>query len=333
MKSAIQFTLAALIIASCTNVPDAYLIKIAGPAQGTTYHISYVSPTDSLDLRTSIDSILFVIDQSMSLWNEKSTICRLNRGDSIAVDSHFLAVLDAALAVSKQSEGAFDVTLAPLISAWGFGTTERLKLDSAKVDSLRSLTGYQKVKVVGKYVQLPKYMQLDFNAIAQGYSVDVLAEFIASKGIKNYLVEVGGEVRACGKNIAGKTWSIGVDKPEENLTVADQFQVIVALDSASLATSGNYRKFWVDEETGVKYAHTIDPKTGYPVKSRLLSASIIAADCMTADAWATACMVVGLEIAKEFISDNPQLEGYLVYSDLEGKMQVWQSDGFAKMVL
>lgn len=325
--------LSLFFISSCALEPEQYLIKIAGPTQGTTYHVSYVANTDGLDLRQSIDSILDVIDQSMSLWVPNSTISRINKGDSIAVDDHFMAVLTKALAVSKASDGAFDATISQLVNAWGFGPEGIAAIDSTKIDSLLTLTGYHRVKINGSYVNMPLGMQLDFNAIAQGYTVDVLAAFLEAKHLHNYLVEVGGEVRTKGKNIASKKWTIGVDKPEEHLAeAAERYQIIVALDSSSLATSGNYRKFWVDELTGIKYAHTINPKTGYPVKSRLLSVSIIASDCISADAWATACMVVGLERAKEMINSMPELEGYLVYSDFEGKMQVWQSAGFARYV-
>ena len=324
--------LALVMLAACSTEPDKYLIRVAGPAQGTTYHISYLADSANMDYRQSIDSILLIIDGSMSLWQPTSTISLINKRDSLAVDEHFLAVLKKSLQVSEKTQGAFDVTIAPLVKAWGFGPDARQQLDSAKVDSLIELTGYTKIQIEADRVRMPAGMQLDFNAIAQGYTVDVLARFLEEKQITNYLVEVGGEVRARGKNVSGNTWTVGVDKPEEHLDVADRFQIILALDSAALATSGNYRKFWVDEATGIKYVHTIDPKTGYPAKSRLLSASIVAADCITADAWATACMVVGVAGAQSFIETNPEIEGYLVYSDFDGNMQVWQSEGFARYV-
>jgi thiamine biosynthesis lipoprotein len=318
------------LIMACNSQPEYYLVKTSGPTQGTSYNISYIEK-EGKDYREAIDSILLVIDKSMSLWVKSSTIYRLNAGDTVQLDQHFKNVLAASIAMSKKTEGAFDITIAPLVKAWGFGPDERLQLDSAKVDSLLALVGYTRLKFDGTNLTMPKGMQVDMNAIAQGYTVDVLCSFLESKGILNYLVEVGGEVRARGKNAAEQVWSVGVDKPNENLNPENRFQVIVSLDSAALATSGNYRKFWVDENTGIKYAHTINPKTGYPVKSKLLSATVVAPDCMTADAWATACMVVGEEKAKEFIKANKDLEAYFVYSDFEGKYQTWQSDGFAKM--
>jgi thiamine biosynthesis lipoprotein len=330
MKKLIIFIALAATIMGCSSEPEYFLVKTSGPTQGTSYNISYIEK-DGKDYREAIDSVLLVIDRSMSLWLNSSTIYKLNAGDSVQLDYHFKKVLSASLAISKETNGAFDVTIAPLVKAWGFGPDKRLQLDSAKVDSLLALVGYTKLRFDGKNLTLPKGMQLDMNAIAQGYSVDVLSDFLESKGITNYLVEVGGEVRARGKNASEKTWSVGVDKPNENLNPENRFQVIVSLDSAALATSGNYRKFWVDEATGIKYAHTINPKTGYPVKSQLLSATVIASDCMTADAWATACMVVGEEEAKKFIEHNKDLEAYFVSSDFEGNYIVWQSKGFAKI--
>jgi thiamine biosynthesis lipoprotein len=318
------------LILACNSQPEYFLVKTSGPTQGTSYNISYVEK-EGKDYREAIDSILLVIDRSMSLWVQSSTIYRLNAGDTVQLDQHFKNVLAASIAMSKKTDGAFDITIAPLVKAWGFGPDERLQLDSAKVDSLLALVGYTRLKFDGSNLTMPKGMQLDMNAIAQGYTVDVLSSFLESKGILNYLVEVGGEVRARGKNATEQVWSVGVDKPNENFNPENRFQVIVSLDSAALATSGNYRKFWVDENTGIKYAHTINPKTGYPVKSKLLSATVVAPDCMTADAWATACMVVGEEKAKEFIKRNKELEAYFVYSDFEGNYQTWQSDGFAKM--
>ncbi len=330
MKKLVYLSALVGLIIACESQPEYYLVKTSGPTQGTSYNISYIEK-DGKDYSKAIDSILFVIDQSMSLWVQSSTIFKLNAGDSVQLDQHFKNVLAASLAMSKKTDGAFDITIAPLVKAWGFGPEERIELDSAKVDSLLALVGYESLLFDGTILTMPKGMQVDMNAIAQGYTVDVICAFLESKGIFNYLVEVGGEVRARGKNAAEQVWSVGVDKPNENLNPENRFQVIVSLDSAALATSGNYRKFWVDENTGIKYAHTINPKTGYPVKSKLLSATVVAPDCMTADAWATACMVVGEEKAKEFIKANKELEAYFVFSDFEGNYQVWQSEGFAKM--
>lgn len=318
------------IFSSCSNNSDAFLIQVAGPAQGTTYHISYLSAQPEHDYRVQIDSILYAIDQRMSLWQDNSLINRLNQGDSISADAHLAEVLRVAQQVAAESNGAFDITVGPLVNAWGFGAAGKMELDSAKIDSLLPYTGYEKLNFSGVKWQLPYGYKIDLNAIAQGYTVDVIAEFLRNRGIINYLVEVGGEVATSGRNIEGKIWSIGIDKPVENLNPEQRFQVILALDSAALATSGNYRKFWVDEKTGIKYAHTINAQSGYPAKSNLLSASIIASSCCTADAWATACMAAGLESAKSFILSNDSLEGYLVFSNRNGTLETWQSPGFEK---
>ena len=176
---------------------------------------------------------------------------------------------------------------------------------------------------------MPSGFTLDFNAIAQGFTVDLLAQFLEGKGVEHYMVEVGGEVKAKGQNVDGEIWRIGVDKPTEEIDENDRFQVIVNLENAALATSGNYRKFWVDEESGVKYSHTINPKTGFPARNRLLSASIISkSSCMDADAYATACMVMGTQKAVQFIESKKDLEAYLIYSDEEGKWETHITPGF-----
>lgn len=318
------------IVSSCAQNDD-YIITIQGNTQGTSYKILYV--TDSvIRYNEEVDSILFAVDRSMSAWNPHSVLSKLNRGDIDSIsDPLFKAVILRGQEISKMTNGAFDMTIAPLVNAWGFGAEDRDQLDSALVDSLLGVTGYKRFHLLSNgRIHRPAGMQLDVNAIAQGYSVDLLAEFLESKGIYNYLVEVGGEMRANGRKYEGRSWLVGVDKPTEQIQ-EERFQVTLDLDTAALATSGNYRKFFVDEETGVKYSHTIDPTTGYPVRHRLLSATIISEDCITADAIATACMVMGLDEAKAFIQDHPELDAYFIYSDIAGEFQEWWTPGFEKM--
>jgi len=318
----------AVLIASvfgCQN--NSQQITNYGLAQGTTYNIKYIS-ADGKDYQPQIDSILIDIDRSMSLWVASSIISRINRGDSaVQIDKDFKRVLKRSLELGKITQGSFDVTVGPLVRAWGFNSGNYKKLDSAIVDSLHRLVGYQKVNIAGMQVNLAPYQQLDFNAIAQGYSVDVIAEFLEKKGHENYMVEVGGELKTKGVNVKENPWKIGIDKPQEELDEVQRFQIVLSLSGMSLATSGNYRKFFTDEN-GVKYVHTINPKTGYPVKSNLLSASIIANNCMDADGFATACMVMGTRAAQVLISENSEIEGYLIYSDKEGEIQEWMSPGF-----
>jgi len=319
----------ALFAASCTTDSGNVLISNHGPAQGTTYNISYVAPMGT-DFRFQIDSILVEIDKSMSLWINTSTISKINRGQNVQPDAHFLNVIKYAQYVSKSTNGAFDVTIAPLVQAWGFGTEDKTVPDSTTIDSLLLHIGYDKITITGDSLFIPQGVKLDLNAIAQGYTVDVIADFLESHKIVNYMVEVGGELKTKGKTIDGRIWTIGIDKPQEELDPENRYQVVVRLNNAALATSGDYRKFKIDEETGIKYAHTINPKTGYPAKSRLISVTIVTDNAMAADAWATACMVMGLDEAKKLVIDK-KLDAYFIFSNLNGKWQIWQTEGFQKI--
>lgn len=333
MRGVALFVLGMIVLSSCSSsTPDDVLRMNRGRTQGTTYNISYIVP-EGIDYQSSIDSILFAVDRSLSAWVETSTLSKVNIGELDSVtDPLFLKVMRAGQRVSRETNGAFDMTVGPLVNYWGFGAEQRSALDSAKVDSLIQLTGYYKFRVEqnGKLMK-PRGMKLDVNAIAQGFSVDLIAEWLNSKGVQNYLVEVGGEMRSRGESLRGETWVIGIDKPSEQIQ-EERFQVIIRLDSAALATSGNYRKFFVDTATGVKYSHTIDPQTGYPARDRLLSVSIITGDCMRADAYATACMVMGLDKAKAFVMEQDDVEAYFVFSSLTGEWEVWSTEGFEAMV-
>lgn len=319
-------------LVSCGNGDSDMVLRVnKGPTQGTTYSISYQVPS-GVDYQRSIDSILFDIDRSLSAWNPKSTLSKFNRGElDSTLDSHFMHTMLRSVEIARETDGAFDMTIAPIVNLWGFGAENRSEIDSSSVDSLLKVVGWQKLQIEksGRYVR-PAGLKVDVNAIAQGYTVDVIARFLDSKEVTDYLIEVGGEMRARGENIRGDVWIVGIDKPSEQIQ-QERFQVIIGLDSAALATSGNYRKFWVDEETGVKYSHTIDPSTGYPVRDRLLSVSIIASDCERADAIATACMVMGLDKARKFVENTADIEGYFVYSGLTGDWEVWRSAGFQKL--
>ena len=323
----IYLGLLTLALSSCTT--DALETVNYGHAQGTTYSIRYIQE-EKHDYQKSIDSILINIDRSMSLWVESSLISKVNQGDSaVQLDPHFVDVLNRSIEIGHETDGSFDVTVAPLVRAWGFNNGKFQQLDSAVVDSMKNLVGYENIQLFGNTVQLKENQQLDFNAIAQGYSVDVIGLFLESKGIKSYMVEVGGELKTKGKNREGNTWRIGIDKPQEELDSENRFQIILNLPDKALATSGNYRKFFTDEN-GMKYVHTINPKSCYPVKSNLLSATIISDNCMDADAYATACMVDGLWKAQQLIESKKDLEGYLIYSNSKGEIQEWFSSDFQK---
>lgn len=317
-------------LASCQTEPEFVLMTNSGPTQGTTYHISYVAKP-GVDYRKQIDSILFVIDQSMSLWLDGSIINRVNNGEKVTLDPHFIKVLETSLQVSAATDGAFDISVGPMAKAWGFGAGGKMVPDSAQVDSMLKLTGYKKIQYKNGTLKMPTGMKLDMNAIAQGYTADVVGDFLQAKNINNFLVEIGGELRASGKTIDDRIWVVGVDKPQESLDEENRFQVILSLDNKALATSGNYRKFWIDEKTGAKYSHTINPKTGYPAKTSLLSATIVAETGIIADAYATACMVVGFNKAMKIVKETPGLDAYFVYTDMDGQWHIWQTTGFAKM--
>jgi thiamine biosynthesis lipoprotein len=321
------------LILSCSQPSAHQEESYNGYAQGTTFHISYLFDNEAKDRSLAIDSILKSVDRSLSTYDPQSLISKLNRGDTISIDAHLMEMLKQSEEVFENSSGYFDPTIAPLVQFWGFGPKANANKDTALVDSILAFTGFEKLDYKNASFVLPLGMSLDFNAIAQGYTVDVIAEYLEAEGIRNYMVEVGGELRCLGHNYKGKNWRIGVDKPVEEIDQQDRFQFILALDSASLATSGNYRKFWVDSITGLRYSHTINTKTGWPAKNRLLSASVIAPQASMADAYATAFMAMGLEKAIKFIDQKQGLEAYLIYSDKNGNWQIHQSPGFAKMLV
>ncbi len=328
------FTLLALfvLVSSCNPGGGGEYYSIQGFTQGTTYRITYQHPTE-YDMKERVDSLLKAFDQSLSTYEPTSIISAINRNqDHVKTDTLFRTVFREARRVYQLSGGAFDITVGPLINAWGFGPGEKLEVDSALVDSLLQFVGMEKVDLVGDEVS-KSYpgVKLDVNAIAQGYAVDVTALFLEELGCRNYMVEIGGEIRTRGNNPKGSFWRIGVDRPiYGNMIPGQQLQVIISMHNRSLATSGNYRKFY--EKDGIRITHSIDPATGYPRDSRLLSATVLTADCMTADAYATSCMVMGLEKAKAFIEGLKHTDAYFIYGDDLGTYQVWYTQGLSKYI-
>ena len=304
--------------------------NVQGFTQGTTYHITYQHPSET-DLQGDIDSLLKSFDSSLSSYEPTSIISSINsNAPGVKTDSLFRAVFRESARVYQVTGGAFDITLAPLINAWGFGPGEKQDLDSARVDSLLQYVGMDKVLLSGDSVlKSDAHVQLNVNAIAQGYAVDVVSFYLEDLGCRNYMVEIGGEIRTRGVNPRGNFWRIGVDRPEfGNMIPGEQLQVIISMHNRSLATSGNYRKFY--EKDGVRITHTIDPATGYPKDSKLLSVTILTDECMTADAYATACMAMGLGKAKVFVGNQKDVDAYLIYGDELGGYQVWHTDGLRK---
>jgi thiamine biosynthesis lipoprotein len=309
---------------SCTKSP-AEFITLQGNAQGTTFRIVY---QDSLsrDFTADIQTLFKDIDQSMSLWVDNSIISKVNEGEvNVKLDEPFIRVFNASQKISTVTDGAFDITVAPLVKAWGFSFKKDLPPPTnMQIDSLNQLVDYQQISIENEQlVRRKKNVSIDFNAIAQGYSVDAVAEFLESKEIVNYMIEIGGEVRANGINSRNESWNIGIDKPVES--GERKLQAVISLKNKSLATSGSYRKFI--QRDGKKYSHTIDPKTGYPVTHNLLSASVLADNCTDADGYATACMVLGIEKSLE-LAQKVGFEVYLIFTNENGEFDVRKSAGF-----
>ncbi|MEC7863613.1 MAG: FAD:protein FMN transferase, partial [Bacteroidota bacterium] len=306
------FYLFILILYACSHSDHRILVKNSGEVQGSYFHIQYLSEHGE-NYRLQIDSIFLEIDSSLSIYKDYSLISKLNKGDDVRTDTLFNTVFMAAKKVFLESEGKFDCSTYPLVKAWGFYDNQfvdSMIIDSLKFRNILQFVGFEKVSLIADSLVLPKGMSLDFNSIAQGYTVDVIAQFLESKGDSNYLVEVGGELLAKGKNADGNIWRVGIDKPADNINNNDRFLFILDLENKALATSGNYRKFY--EKDGVKYAHTIDPFTAFPANNRLLSVTVIHDNCMLADAYATAFMVMGIRKSKQFAKLHPEIEVYLV---------------------
>ena len=306
--------------------------SVQGFTQGTTYHITYQYPTE-YDLQGSIDSLLNRFDLSLSSYESTSIISTINRNEpGLKTDSMFRRVFRESARVYQLTGGAFDITLGSVINAWGFGPGKKLEVDSAMVDSLLQYVGMEKVFLEGdRVVKSHPAIVLNVNAIAQGYAVDVVSCHLEELGCRNYMVEIGGEIKTRGVNSKGNFWRIGVDRPEfGNMIPGRQLQVIISMHNRSLATSGNYRKFY--EKDGVRITHTIDPATGFPKESTLLSVTILTEECITADAYATACMAMGLGKAQGFIEDQKGVDAYFIYGDGLGGYQVWHTNGLRKYI-
>lgn len=289
---------------------------------GTTYHITYQCDSD---LTQSIKAELLKVDASLSPFNKGSVITAINENKDVSPDEMFKEVFSLAMDISKETDGAFDITVAPLVNAWGFGFKNGSQPSHHLVDSLLQLVGYKKVSMAdGKVKKQDPRIMLDCSAIAKGYGTDRVARLLRNRGVQNYMVEIGGEVVTSGVNPERLPWKIGVTKPtDDSLNTGHELQTILNLTDKSMATSGNYRNFYY--KGGKKFAHTIDPKTGYPVQHSILSATVIAKSCAVADAYATSFMVMGLDKARQVLERHPELMAYFIYSDEKGEMAVWFS--------
>ena len=311
--------------------------RIEGEIFGTFYHIIYDDPQQR-DLQPELLEVLGAFNHSLSTYDPNSTISKINQSqDSAMLDDYMKEVYVNAQLISENSNGAFDMTVAPLVNYWGFGfdarDVQQKKYAAAQIDSIKTFVGFSKTKIKGNtIIKDDPRIQLDASAIAKGYGVDVAASFLASKGCKNYMVEIGGEVVTLGKNPKGLDWRIGINKPIDSpVAIDNSLQAKVSLSGKAMASSGNYRQFYMLD--GKKYSHTINPITGYPVSHNLLASSVIADRCLTADGYATACMVLGVEKSLEMAKRTPEIEAYLIYEDENKEIKTVYSDGFASYLI
>ncbi len=324
MKKILSFIIIILLIVSCKR--EQKNTKISGLVFGTTYSVQYYSE-GNLNFENQFDSLFYSINKSLSTYQINSDILKLNRNEAVLVDAHFIKVFEASQEIYKQTKGAFDPTIGVLVNAWDFGPEQKIeRLDNLKIDSLMQFVGLSKVNLINNSVDKPKGTFLDFNAIAKGYGVDVIAEFLEHQNIENYLVEIGGEIRAKGINLEKQsTWKIGVENP--NFEGEQSILKSITLQDEAMATSGIYRKFKIDEN-GNRYSHIIDTRTGYPSKTNLLSISVIANDCMIADAYATAFKAMGIEKVKAFLKDHPELKVFLIFENDDKEIETISLNGF-----
>ncbi len=321
-----------LFIWSCRQQEQPKVVYFEGNALGTTYHIKAFPSKKSKNVtKKDVDSVVQAINNSLSTYQPNSLISRINKGEVLKLDQQFTDVFKAAKIIYRQTGGLYDPTIGILVNAWGFGPKQKIKeiaQDSSIVDSLKKFVGYNFLSI-DEHGFLKKKMPqiyIDYNSIAKGYAIDRIGKMFENKGYHNYLVEMGGEVLTKGKNIKkNKPWLVAIDNPDRQH--GSKFISKIALSDQAIATSGNYRKYYTDPQTGKKYAHTLDPKTGYPVQRHLLSASVIADNCTMADGYATAFMVMGLEAAKTFLKKHPELQAFLVYSDDKGHIKTFKTNG------
>lgn len=316
------------IIRQQQSVPYQYN---TGLVFGTSYSLKYQCDSD---LVKGIEQELRKVDSSLSPFNENSIITAVNNNKDVVLNDMFISVFEKAMRVSESTDGAFDITVAPLVNAWGFGFKSGTDPSQAQVDSLLQIVGYKKVALKdGKVLKQDPRIMLDCSAIAKGFSTDVIANYLRSHGVKNFMVEIGGEIATSGINDQRLPWKIGVTKPSDD-PLGDKggdLMTVLNVTDKAMATSGNYRNFYY--KGGKKFAHTIDPKTGYPVQHSLLSATVIADDCATADAYATSFMVMGFEKARSFLEKHPELMVYFIYSDEDGNNAVWFSPSLKDKII
>lgn len=322
------FIISTLLLFSCKEQPKK--TNYSGITQSSYFSITYYDE-GGRTFESEFDSIFDTVENSVSLWDENSIIRKVNRNEDVVVDKVFRDNFEWAKKASEFSDGAFDATIGPLVAAWGFHYKKEMEMTPAMVDSIRQLVDFKKIEIIdNKIVKAKPNMTLDFNAVAQGYTADLIGTFLEEKGVTNYLVDVGGEIMARGGKPNGENWIIGIEKPSENYDSERNVQLKITLKDKGIVTSGNYRKYI--EKDGVRYSHSIDPKTGYPVPQNLLSATVIADNAAWADCLASICMIVGKDKALQMLEDSADIEGYLIFVDEDGTIKTTSTNGFKEYI-
>ena len=312
------------VLASCGKQPEKVVLQ--GLAQGSYYAVTYYDEQNR-NFQREIDSIFHAVDMSVNLWVDSSIISKVNRNEEVALDSIFIDNFNIAQEAARLSDGYFDPTISPIVAAWGFSYKSGDSLTPQLIDSLRQLVDYRNIRIEnGKVVKENPAMTLDFNAIAQGYTSDLIARFLESRGVKNFLVDTGGEIMARGEKPDGKPWIVGIEKPAENMDSERVVQTRIALRDKGLVTSGSTRKYV--ERNGKRYSHCINPKTGYPVEHQLLSVTVMAENSVWADALASICMVMGMELSLPLIQGMDGVEAYYIFVNDQNELETFATEGF-----
>lgn len=318
-----------ILLGACSYRPQK--ITLQGLAQGSYYAITYFDE-EGRNFQHEIDSIFHAVDMSVNLWVDSSVICKVNRNEDVALDQIFIDNFNIAQEAAQLSNGYFDPTISPIVAAWGFSNKHGDSITPALIDSLKRLVDYRKVRIEnGKIVKESPSIQLDFNAIAQGYTSDLIATFLEGKGIKNYLVDTGGEIMAKGSKPNGQPWIVGIEKPAENWDSEQVVQTRITLRDKGLVTSGSSRKYV--ERDGRRYSHCIDPTTGYPVEHNVLSVTVLADNSVWADALASICMVMGMEKSLPIIESLDGVEAYYIFANEKNELEVFATEGFKSLII
>ncbi|WP_298418264.1 FAD:protein FMN transferase [uncultured Kordia sp.] len=327
----------AFLITSCGKPQDIIMQTNTGFALGTTYTIQYETSNENVNYQNEIENVFHEVNQSISAYLPTSDISRINRGEKeVVIDDYFKTVYDFSREVYEKTDGFFDPSVGALVNAWGFGPEKPINnLTEQQVDSIMLFTGFDKVSITseGKVIKQHPSMTFDFNSLGKGYAIDLIGEMFDKNGIKNYIIEVGGEILSKGKNTKKvKKWTVAIDSPIQD-SDERQYIELITLENKAMATSGNYRKFRVDPETGDHYVHILNAKTGYPMKNNVLSVSVIAENCMKADAYATAFMVMPYEKTKKLLSELKDVDAYVVSRDQYGNIQKYITKGFQDLII